>query len=206
MNFASAIRLARGLDTDICTSMSCLSRPRRPGVLHLPERLPSARPSRNVATNPPMSSTKSDTTTTFSSPSRPRPVHPRPLPKRDLPVVKVRFKLQSRPTSCSHPNRDFHQSRLPLLIGIGAIGLAAWGGFVLYATNLERASAAVTRQVLATVQRHPQVKELMGERVQVEESSWLSWASVFGGKGLGWISGSVRPRVKLVRVTVTLTV
>jgi len=76
---------------------------------------------------------------------------------------------------------------------------------VLYATNLERASAAVTRQVLATVQRHAQVKELMGDGIQVEESPWLSWASGFGGKGLGWISGSVRLRVKLVRVTVMLT-
>ena len=90
-------------------------------------------------------------------------------------------------------------------MGIGALGLAAWGGFVLYATNLERASAAVTRQVLATVQRHAQIKELMGDGIQVEESPWLSWASVFGGKGLGWISGSVRLHVKLVRVTVILT-
>jgi len=83
------------------------------------------------------------------------------------------------------------KSRLPLWIGIGALGLAAWGGFVLYATNLERASAAVTRQVLATVQRHPQIKELIGERVQIEESPWLSWTSGFGGKGAGWVSGSV---------------
>lgn len=75
---------------------------------------------------------------------------------------------------------------------------------MLYATNLERASASVTRQVLATVQRHPQIKELMGGRVQIEESPWLSWTSAFGGKGVGWISGSVRLRVNLVRVMVIL--
>jgi len=69
--------------------MSCLAR--RPGVPRLPERLSSGHPSRNVATNPTLSSTRSDTTTTFSSPSRPRPVHSRPLPKRDLPVMKVSF-------------------------------------------------------------------------------------------------------------------
>ena len=89
MKVGSTIRLARGLDKDRCISMSCLSR--RLGVPRLPERLLSARLSRSIATNPPLSSTKSDTMTTFSSPSRPRPVHPRPLPKRDLPVVKVRF-------------------------------------------------------------------------------------------------------------------
>ena len=76
---------------------------------------------------------------------------------------------------------------------------------MLYATNLERASAAVTRQVLATVQRHPHIKELMGNGIQVEESPWLSWASAFGGKGVGWISGSVRLPAKFVRVTVILT-
>ena len=93
MTIGFATRLVRGLNTDIRVSMSCLARQhgRRLGMPRLPARLPSTRPSRNVATNPPLSSTKSDTTTTFSSPSRPRPVHPRPLPKRDLPVVKVRF-------------------------------------------------------------------------------------------------------------------
>jgi hypothetical protein len=88
MNFASGVRLARGLDRDKHASISCLAR--RAGVPHLPGRLPSSHRSRAVATNPPLSSTKVCTTTTFSSPSRPRPVHPRPLPKRDLPVVKVR--------------------------------------------------------------------------------------------------------------------
>ena len=103
MNFASAVRLARGLDTSVPVFTSCPARrPRRRGIPRLPERLPSRHPSRNVGTNPPLSSTKSDTTTTFSSPSTPRLVHSRPLPKRDLPVVKVRLH-SSRSTVGSHP-------------------------------------------------------------------------------------------------------
>jgi len=99
--------------------------------------------------------------TSFSAPSRPRLVHSRPQPKQDLPIVK---------------------RRLPLVAGAVCIGLASWGAFLLYATNLERASSSVTRQVIFNVKNNPVVQTLLGAPVSLPSHALLSEP---------WISGSI---------------
>jgi len=78
----------------------------------------------------------------------------------------------------------FSQARLPLIALLTALGLSAWGAFILYATNLERLSSSVVRQLSSNLKTMASVKEVLGEGVKPEGKWWLG--------GEPWIDGAVR--------------
>ncbi|KAG9090254.1 hypothetical protein FS749_000701 [Ceratobasidium sp. UAMH 11750] len=88
---------------------------------------------------------------TFDAPSKPRVVHERPQPK-ELPVIR---------------------SRAPALIALGILGVSAWAGFIIYATNQERLASSVTRQVLAQLRASPEVEAILGRGVGAEPTRWM---------------------------------
>ncbi|KAB5594604.1 hypothetical protein CTheo_1926 [Ceratobasidium theobromae] len=88
---------------------------------------------------------------TFDAPSKPRMVHERPQP-RDLPVIR---------------------SRVPALITLGVLGLSAWAGFIVYATNQERLASSVTKQVLTQLRASPEVVAQLGPGVVAEPTWWM---------------------------------
>ncbi|KAH7343978.1 cytochrome oxidase complex assembly protein 1-domain-containing protein [Rhizoctonia solani] len=89
--------------------------------------------------------------TNFDAPSRPRPIHDRPQLK-ELPVIR---------------------SRAPTFIGLGLLGVSAWAGFVVYATNQERLASSVTKQVLTQIRASPEVASELGSGVAAEPTWWM---------------------------------
>ncbi|CAE6443582.1 unnamed protein product [Rhizoctonia solani] len=89
--------------------------------------------------------------TNFDAPSRPRPIHDRPQLK-ELPVIR---------------------SRAPAFIGLGLLGVSAWAGFVVYATNQERLASSVTKQVLTQIRASPEVASELGSGVVAEPTWWM---------------------------------
>ncbi|KDN48096.1 hypothetical protein RSAG8_03112, partial [Rhizoctonia solani AG-8 WAC10335] len=82
---------------------------------------------------------------------RPRQVHERPHLK-ELPVIR---------------------SRAPAFIGLGILGVSAWAGFVVYATNQERLASSVTKQVLTQIRASPEVASELGPGVVAEPTWWM---------------------------------
>lgn len=75
------------------------------------------------------------------------------------------------------------KSRWPMYIALASLGLGAWGLFLLHATNSERLSSSVLRQITYQLRNSDEVREVLGERVHYAENSW--------GFGEPWISGTV---------------
>ncbi|QRV87481.1 CoA-binding domain protein [Ceratobasidium sp. AG-Ba] len=98
---------------------------------------------------------------TFDSPSKPRIVHDRPQPK-DLPVI---------------------QSRAPAIIALGILGISAWAGFIIYATNQERLASSVVRQVLTQLKASPEVGAVLGRSVGPEPTWWMLGQPYVDGGG-----------------------
>ncbi|KAF8607570.1 DUF1783-domain-containing protein [Ceratobasidium sp. AG-I] len=88
---------------------------------------------------------------TFDAPSRPRPVQDRPQPK-ELPVIR---------------------SRAPAILALGILGVSAWAGFILYATNQERLASSVVRQVITQLRASPEVAAQLGRGVVAEPTWWM---------------------------------
>ena len=90
--------------------------------------------------------------------------------ERDLPELKVRPPPASPPprrqtlTLCA----DRPQSRAPLYLSIALISAAAWGLFLAYATNGERANSSVVRSLAFQLRSWPAVKEFLGDGVRIE--------------------------------------
>ncbi|KAF8522200.1 cytochrome oxidase complex assembly protein 1-domain-containing protein, partial [Hysterangium stoloniferum] len=98
----------------------------------------------------------------FDSPSKPREYYTRPQRKQDLPEIK---------------------SPLYIAALLAALGLSAWGAFILYATNMERVSSSVVRQLSSNMKSMSVMKEALGEDVHLEGKWWLG--------GEPWIDGAV---------------
>ncbi|GFZ42646.1 hypothetical protein JCM24511_00363 [Saitozyma sp. JCM 24511] len=97
----------------------------------------------------------------FAGPSRPRMYYDRPG-ERDLPKLN---------------------SRAPLYILIGAIGLSIGGAFILYATNAERLASSVLRQVQFQLRNSKEVMQVLGENVKMAPEWWTF--------GQPWTSGTI---------------
>lgn len=98
----------------------------------------------------------------FDGPSRPRMMYERPKEARELPQLKSRWGLYALAT---------------------ALGLGAWGAFLLHATNAERLSSSVLRQVTYSLRNSDDVRRVLGDRVHYAPNWW--------GFGEPWISGTV---------------
>ncbi len=68
-------------------------------------------------------------------------------------------------------------------ITLGLVGLGAWGLFILYATNNERYSSSVVRQVSFQLRNSPEVAALLGDHVRFSRNYW--------GFGEPWIAGGI---------------
>lgn len=98
----------------------------------------------------------------FDGPSRPRMMYERRKEARELPQLKSRWGLYT----------------------IAAVlGLGAWGAFLLHATNAERLSSSVLRQVTYSLRNSDDVRQVLGDRVHYAPNWW--------GFGEPWISGTV---------------
>lgn len=60
------------------------------------------------------------------------------------------------------------QSRTPLYLSLFVLSALAWGLFLAYATNAERANSSVVRSLLFQLRSWPAVKEFLGEGVKIE--------------------------------------
>ncbi|GAA5892348.1 Coa1p [Sporobolomyces salmoneus] len=67
-------------------------------------------------------------------------------------------------------DRDLPQikSRTPLYLSIFVLSALAWGLFLAYATNAERANSSVVRSLLFQLRSWPAVKEFLGDGVKIE--------------------------------------
>lgn len=110
--------------------------------------------------------------------ARPRAYYQRPVTKKDLPIISV-----SDFTSDTLHVLIITQSRWPALAAFGLAGIAAWGAFILYATNQERLSSSVVRQILVNLRESEAVVDALGEGIRPEPAWYLN--------GDPWISGSV---------------
>lgn len=126
----------------------------------------------------------------FTGPSRPRAVYTRP--SRELPRVKVSqattdcpltprrtgypsVRKSSTAVSC-RTNGDGRRSTLagtnPTDVALAALGVGAWGLFVLYATNNERLSSSVVRQVTFQLRNSPDVQAMLGDHIRLADNWW----------------------------------
>jgi len=60
-------------------------------------------------------------------------------------------------------------------------GLSAWAAFLVYATNQEKLSSSVVRQVIRTVRDSPEVRDLLGDAIRPEPVWWLNGSPWIGG-------------------------
>jgi cytochrome c oxidase assembly factor 1 len=63
------------------------------------------------------------------------------------------------------------------------LGITGWAGFLLVATNQEKLSSSIVRQILRTVRDNPELKELLGSAIR-PEPTWIL-------NGDPWINGKV---------------
>nr|XP_019012145.1 uncharacterized protein I206_02988 [Kwoniella pini CBS 10737]OCF50926.1 hypothetical protein I206_02988 [Kwoniella pini CBS 10737] len=96
----------------------------------------------------------------FKGPSRPRLIYERPGDK-DLPKIT---------------------NKLPYVIALGLLGLG-WGLFLLHATNAERLSSSVLRQVTFQLRNSKEAIAVLGENVRLVENWWALRQP--------WISGTI---------------
>ncbi|WVF66978.1 hypothetical protein IAT40_001721 [Kwoniella sp. CBS 6097] len=96
----------------------------------------------------------------FSGPSRPRLIYQRPG-DRELPRIG---------------------NKLPFVLALGALGLG-WGLFLLHATNQERLSSSVLRQVTFQLRNSKEVIAVLGEHIKLHKNWWAL--------GQPWISGTI---------------
>lgn len=90
---------------------------------------------------------------------------------RELPELKVRRSSSHSHNPClalltTAASRT--QSRVPLYLGFAVIAASAWGLFLVYATNEERANSSVVRSLAFQLRSWPAVKEFLGDNVKIE--------------------------------------
>jgi cytochrome c oxidase assembly factor 1 len=98
------------------------------------------------------SSSKEPVVETFENTSKPKLYHLRPSPRTDLPLQKVCYSY------FSFFSLTLSQKRWPLITAFVALGIVGWAAFLLVATNQEKLSSSVVRQVLRTVKDDKEIK------------------------------------------------
>ncbi|EKM55272.1 uncharacterized protein PHACADRAFT_195296 [Phanerochaete carnosa HHB-10118-sp] len=88
---------------------------------------------------------------TFSEASKPREYYTRP--QRDLPPL---------------------QRKWPGILVASILGVSAWGAFYLYATNQERLSSSVVKQIMSTISENGDLRETLGDAIRFEPVWWLN--------------------------------
>jgi len=63
------------------------------------------------------------------------------------------------------------------------LGITGWAGFLHFATNQEKLSSSIVRQILRNVRDNPELKELLGDAIR-PEPTWIL-------NGNPWINGKI---------------
>ena len=82
------------------------------------------------------------------------------------------------------------QSKWPAILALGALGVSAWGLFMVFVTNQEKLSSSIMQQIMNTVKENPELREVLGEAIRPEPVWWMN--------GDPWIDGAVRTHVHIV--------
>lgn len=134
---------------------------------------------RGLAWNgPARASHASSTSSSSSAASAPSPLPPAASSPKDNPA--------SRPYARHRPQLPQPASyRLPVALLLG-FSLVSWSAFTLHATNRERLSSSVLKNVMDRIKTSPSVAHTMGDDVNLKRELILA--------GDAWIRGSVRAR------------
>ncbi|KAJ7131844.1 cytochrome oxidase complex assembly protein 1-domain-containing protein [Mycena crocata] len=111
--------------------------------------------------------------TTFSAPSRPKPVF-RP-PRNDLPP---------------------HRRTWPIGLAIAALSVGSWAAFFGYVTNETKATSSVVQQILRTTAVDPTLHKVLGDGVSAQPEWWLNGKPRIRGE-LNQIQGNIDLSMRL---------
>ena len=70
-----------------------------------------------------------------------------------------------------------------MLLALCVAGVSIWAAFFAYATNQEKLTSSVVKQILSELRECPELVEALGEGIRFEPAWWLN--------GDPWITGSV---------------
>jgi len=73
------------------------------------------------------------------------------------------------------------KSKTPMFIGLGVLGLSAWGAFLLYAMNQERLSSSVVQQLISRLKLEPRLTPVLGQSIRFEPQWWALGAPYISG-------------------------
>jgi len=121
---------------------------------------------------------------TFSGPSKPRLYYTRPPHQSDLPRIQVHALL---PILRAYFTESIIQKRWPFILAFATVGVSAWAAFLLFATNQEKLSSSVVKQILQMVGENEELKDMLGDAIRPEAAWYLN--------GDPWIHGSVRSTI-----------
>ncbi|KZP29071.1 DUF1783-domain-containing protein [Athelia psychrophila] len=115
----------------------------------------------------------------------PRP--PPPTPEElEQPAKVFRDASQPRPYGARRPAREglpLQKKVWPIIVAFIAAGVAGWAGFLLVATNQEKISSSVVRQIMRTVRDNEELRDMLGEAIRPAPEWWLN--------GDPWIEGAI---------------
>ncbi len=66
------------------------------------------------------------------------------------------------------------QRRWPAVLALSVVGVAAWGVFYSYATNQQKISSSVFKQVLRTAREDEGLRDVLGEALRPQPEWWLN--------------------------------
>lgn len=78
------------------------------------------------------------------------------------------------------------QSKWPVILALGALGVSAWAVFMVFVGNQERLSSSVMQQIMTTIRENVELRDVIGEAVRPEPVWWMN--------GDPWVDGAVRTR------------
>ncbi|KAF8889935.1 cytochrome oxidase complex assembly protein 1-domain-containing protein [Infundibulicybe gibba] len=107
---------------------------------------------KNYATESPRTTLQPDPET-FAAPSKPRPYYAKHPRRENYPVL---------------------QKTWPTVLAFVGLGVAGWGLFMMVATNQEKISSSVVRQIMRSVREDAQLKETLGEAIRPQPEWWLN--------------------------------
>lgn len=73
-----------------------------------------------------------------------------------------------------------------MLLALCVAGVSIWAAFFAYATNQEKLTSSVVKQILSELRECPELVEALGDSIRFEPAWWLN--------GDPWITGSVSNR------------
>jgi cytochrome c oxidase assembly factor 1 len=68
------------------------------------------------------------------------------------------------------------------MLAFAAAGVTGWAAFLLFATNQEKLSSSVVRQIMQTVRESPDLQGLLGNAIHPEPAWYLNGDPRINGK------------------------